>query len=167
MLATPPPLNGFLGKTMSQICPFSIGKNKAQNHCAHFVSHVMQYDVAETCKNFTLADKQAPGVGATLRVDRIFNASTSVGAWNSRPPTFRTGLIFVTISGNVRRSGPRYMLGDNPKKHIGIFVNGVVWHYGNSQDKVFADPEILFINKFTHAYRTAGQSVEFFYGAFL
>lgn len=71
-----PSLDPFLDKSINELCPFSIGKDNSQNHCAHFVSHVMGYDFAETCKNFTTKDKQTTGSdkGATLRVNVIFNA---------------------------------------------------------------------------------------------
>lgn len=168
MLPAPPPLAPYLGKTMGQICPFSIGKINTQNHCAHFVGHVMEYEAfAETCKNYTAADKQIPGKGAVIRVDDIFNSSPEKGSWNQRPLRLTSCLIFATISSNINRSGQQLTMLKSPRKHIGIFANGVVWHYSNTQDKVVNDQELMFVKKFQHAYLTAGRTVEFFYGRFL
>jgi len=168
MLAQSPSLTGYLGKKIDQICPFSLGKKSSENHCAHFVSHVMEYDgFAVTCKNQTAADKQMADKGAAIRVDDIFNVVPEVGPWTERPPGLTSCLIFATISGNMSRSGHRPKMKDGKKKHIGIFFDGAVWHYSNTRDGVVKDQEKLFITKFKHAYITAGQTVEFFYGRFL
>ena len=168
MLTKPPSLTDYLGKKIDQICPFSLGKDHSKNHCAHFVSHAMEYDqFAVNCKNQTSADRQVAGKGAAIRVDSIFNTAPEVGPWTDRPPTLTSCLIFATISGNMRRHGQSLAMGDHPKKHVGIFLDGVVWHYSNTRDGVVKDQEILFRNKFKHAYITAGQTVEFFYGRFL
>lgn len=168
MLTSPPPLDPYIGKTISQLCPFSMAKDNAQNHCAHFVGHIMEYEnFTYTCKNNTLADKQAPGKGAVIRVDDIFNASPQTGPWAKRPPALTSCLIFVTVSSNIDPSGPRLRMRSAAKKHIGFYRDGSVWHYGNSQDKVVKDSRILFTQKFVHAYSTAGQTVEFFYGRYL
>ena len=38
MSKLPANIETYLNKPISQICPFSIGLNNNQNHCAHFVS---------------------------------------------------------------------------------------------------------------------------------
>lgn len=167
MLTTPPPLVSYLGKRIDAICPFSLGKKHDHNHCAQFVSHVMGYEFAVTCKNLTAADKQRAENGASIRVNEIFNIAPEVGSWAKRSPALTSCLIFVTNSGNVQQRGPRLEMKDSEKKHIGIFLNGSVWHYSNTSDKVVQDAEALFITKFKHHYTTAGQTVEFFYGRFL
>lgn len=167
MLSAPPSLAPLAGKSIGQICPFSIGKDKLRNHCAHFVSHVMEYEFAETCKNFSFKDKHTVGKGAVIRVERLFNACPDVEAWADRPAVLTSCLIFVTVSSNVDRFGGRLRMKDNPKKHVGIFTHQTVWNYSNSLERVVFDPEKLFVDKFKHAYRTAGQTVEFYYGSFL
>ena len=167
MLTSPPALTDYLGKKIDQICPFSIGKNSSENHCAHFVSHVMEYEFAETCKNYTLADKQAAGKGAAIRVNNIFNVAPGVGPWTDRPLGLTSCLIFVTISGNMTKGAKQPEMKNGTKKHIGIFIDGVVWHYNNSRAGVAKDQEKIFITKFEHNYITAGNTVEFFYGRFL
>jgi len=167
MLISPPPLEPFLGKNMGQICPFTFGKKNKENHCAHFVGHAMGYEsFAVTCKNQASVDKRAPDKGVVIRVDEIFNISPNTGPWNERPARLSSCLIFATVSRNIASSGGRLVMKQDQNKHIGIFVNGAVWHYGNTQDKVVRDHEMLFVNKFEHEYRRAGK-VQFFYGQFL
>ena len=128
----------------------------------------MEYEnFTYTCKNRTVADKQVAGKGSVIRVDDIFNISPETGLWAKRPLALSSCLIFVTVSGNIDQSGPRLKMRNSAKKHIGFFRDGFVWHYGNSQDKVVKDDQALFVRKFGHAYLTAGQTVEFFYGRFL
>ncbi len=167
MFSAPPSLEAFLGKNISNICSFDLGKDDSKNHCAHFVSHMMDYEFGETCKNQTALEKQKEGEGATIRVDRLFNACPENGRWADRPAHLMSCLIFVTISSNVSTYGAGYLMKDNKRKHVGIFINGQVWHYGNTNDAVLCDTEKMFAQKFTRAYKTAGQTVEFYYGRFL
>ena len=58
-------------------------------------------------------------------------------------------------------------MGSFKKKHIGIYHQSKVWHYGNTQDKVYSDPLAIFKSKYERAYKTKGATVEFYYGDFL
>lgn len=170
MLKVPPTnLPEYLNKHISHLCSATIAKDDLQNHCAHFVSHVMQYDIkgTATCKTFTLEDKNNIKNGATIRVNEIFNKLSKSGAWQSKPDYLRSCLIFVTISSNVEKRGNRLNMGDRKKKHIGILHQDKVWNYSNTQDKIIADSTAIFINKFKHYYITAGNTVNFYYGEFL
>ena len=65
MLKTPPDMAPYLGKTIDTICQRSLGLDLSKCHCAHFVSHMMEYDsFPTTCKNLSTADKLLPGKGA-------------------------------------------------------------------------------------------------------
>lgn len=56
MSKVPATISASLNKNISALCPFSIARNSAQNHCAHYVSHMMGYEFpGPTCKNFTRA----------------------------------------------------------------------------------------------------------------
>lgn len=168
MLKEPPALPPFLGKTIDKICQRSIIRDKAANHCAHFVSHVMEYDsLPHTCKNQSTADKLLPDKGAALRVNEIFNVAPEVGHWADRPLGLTSCLIFATISGNMRECGDALSMDEHPRKHVGIYRNGVIWHYGLTRYGVVKDQEMMFIIKFKHEYITAGDTVKFFYGRFL
>lgn len=161
-------INDSLNKNISHFCPFSLGKNKSQNHCAHYVSHIMGYELpGASCKNFTYADKQLPDKGATIRVNDIFAKSTEKGPLANKPAAFESCLIFVTISSNVTRKNGVYSMGSHPRKHIGILWGGKIWNYSNTQNKVVADTVSGFETKFKRAYKTPGATVDFYYGKFL
>jgi hypothetical protein len=166
MFFNPPNLVNFNGKSISEICPFSIGKDNDRNHCAHFVSHMMDYDFLHTCKNFTLADKQATGSGANIRVDELFNRCTTKGEWDAKPTGLTSCLMFVTLASNIKKSDASLTMDKQPRKHVGIFVNGMVWNYSNSRDKVVADDLALFKRKFSGSYGKFG-AVSFYYAEFM
>lgn len=168
MSKVPTDLKQSLGKKISDLCPFSIGKNSSQNHCAHYVSHVMGYELpGATCKNFTWADKQKPDKGATIRVDDIFKKCSETGLLASKPAALTECLVFVTLASNVTKTGGKLTMGNNPRKHIGILTQGNVWNYSNTNNKVVSDLLANFTSKFSNAYKTSGTSVEFYYGKFL
>lgn len=167
MAKVPTTITANLNKPISHLCPFSIGTNNHQNHCAHFVSHVMGYELAPTCKTYTLADKQKPGKGATIRVDDLFKNSPQTGLLTDKPAALSECLIFVTLSTNMMKVGNKLIMAQQPKKHVGILYQGKVWNYSNSHNKVVADQLETFKTKFTHAYKTSGATVEFYYGKFI
>ena len=157
-----------LNKGISALCPFSIGKNSSQNHCAHYVSHIMGYEFSgPTCKNFTWADKQKPAKGATIRVDDIFKKCTTVDLLSIKPAAITECLIFVTLDSNIKKIGNKFVMGNHPRKHIGILSQGKVWNYSNTNNKVVSDLLATFITKFTNAYKTNGSNVVFYYGKFI
>ena len=168
MTKVPTTIQTNLNRHISHLCPFTIGKNNGQNHCAHFVSHIMGYEFpGPTCKNFTWADKQKNDKGATIRVDDIFKNSTETKLLSNKPAYLTECLIFVTLSSNVKKIGAKLVMGNQPKKHIGILSKGKVWNYSNSNNMVVADLLESFKNKFSNAYKTNGTAVEFYYGKFI
>jgi len=122
-------LNGYLGKTISQICQNGY-TNAHDNHCAHFVSHVLGYHFGVTCRMMG----KTIGPAATLRVQELFPRCHSVGAWSLRPASVKACLVFITGASNVNL-GNRTMV-NVPRKHVGIYVDGQIWHYSNAQQKV-------------------------------
>lgn len=167
MIKTSVPLADAVGKHISHFCSFSLGKENDKNHCAHLVSHLLGYEFAATCKNRTWDEKQEPQKGASIRVNEIFEKSGDTGQWADRPPHLCACLIFVTRASNMSTAGHRLKMGSDEVKHVGIFINGMVWHYSNGSDAVVADTEQSFMAKFNSAYRRSGDPVEYFYGAFL
>lgn len=97
----------------------------------------------------------------------MFAASSETGLLSKKPITLQEGLIFVTISTNMKNVANKLRMSNHPKKHVGILTGGKVWNYSNSQNKVIADPLSSFKSKFTRAYITAGATVEFYYGRFI
>lgn len=156
MSKIPTDIRRSMGMHISKMCPFSIAKNNSENHCAHYVSHIMGYELpGATCKNATWADKQKAAKGATIRVNDLFNSAPETGLLSSKPAALTECLIFVTLASNVKSVGNKLSMSTHPKKHVGILYQGNVWHYSNSQ------------NKFPNTYRTSGTTVEFYYGKFI
>jgi hypothetical protein len=122
-------LSGYLGKSIGQICPNGYA-NGADNHCAHFVAHVLGYRYGVTCQ--VMSHGKLPGV--SIRVQEIFPRCPLVGAWSLRPAALTTCLVFITRASNVNLATK--VMSNVPRKHIGIFFEGFVWHYSNSQQKV-------------------------------
>ena len=122
-------LNALVGKSIGQICPNGFTSN-ADNHCAHFVSHVLGYTFGVTCQMMGRPN----GPGANLRVQEIFPRCAKVGVWSLRPATLSACLVFITRAANVNLATK--VMANVPRKHIGIFLGGFVWHYSNSQHKV-------------------------------
>jgi hypothetical protein len=168
MSKIPTTIGRSLHKKISDLCPFSLAKNNSQNHCAHYVSHIMGYELSgTTCKNFTWDDKQKEARGATIRVDDLFSKSPETGLLANKPASMNECLVFVTLASNVNKVGNKLAMGNHPRKHIGILSKGKVWNYSNSNNKVVADPLATFKTKFSSAYKTPGTTVEFYYGKFL
>src|SRR5688500_1369594 len=117
---------------LSTVLPASIDKNiKAfcdcayinndDNHCAHFVSHVMKYRFGFKCKDMT-----GKGTfGANIRVHEIFNQCIKVGDWKDKPEGDL--LAFVIKCGDVNLNDKTMV--NVPTKHIGIFYNNLIYHY--------------------------------------
>ncbi|PYX49427.1 MAG: hypothetical protein DMG79_08715 [Acidobacteria bacterium] len=151
MAITSTELNKFINKNIKQICGNSYVEPK-DNHCAHFVSHVMDYEFGYTCK----AAGTGKVDGANLRVHEVFARCPSVGAWDDRPATLDPCLVFVTATSNVNVVAKT--MANVPKKHIGIFVGGTIWHYSNAQHKVITQVP----GDFVHHY--PGPDIALFYG---
>jgi hypothetical protein len=122
-------LTGYLGKPIGKICPNGYASN-ADNHCAHFVAHALGYKFGVTCQ--VMSHGKVPGV--SIRVQEIFPRCPTVGVWSLRPASLTPCLVFITRVGNVNLATK--VMSNVPRKHIGIFVGGFVWHYSNSQHKV-------------------------------
>lgn len=143
----------YLGKHIKDICGNGFHK-ESDNHCAHFVSHVKSIQVGLLCRQMT---GQGTG-GASIRVHEIFARCPQVGKWDARPATASMCLAFVTDERNVDLA--RKKMTNVPRKHVGIFQGGFVYHYSNSQNKVVKQtPE-----QFKRHY--SGDTIAVFYGTF-
>jgi hypothetical protein len=145
-------LNGYLGKNISAICANNYAR-PADNHCAHFVSHALNYSFGYTCK---MAVAGATHPGANLRVHEVFSRCLNVGRWDDKPAVLTSCLIFVTGASNVHLATKSM---DNvPRKHIGIYIGGTIWHYSNSHHKVVTQVPAEFIKHYP------GPGIALFYG---
>lgn len=134
-----PQLDSWLNKQISEICLNGYAK-ASDNHCAHFVSHVLSLNFGYTCQRHT--GQQHPG--ANLRVHELFASCPSVQEINSSDVSCK-GLVFVSASGNFVTRGGKTTLNNIPKKHIGLLLSGLVWHYSNQQQMVVKQPISQFL----------------------
>jgi hypothetical protein len=126
-------LNDYLGRGISDICPHGYDAGR-DNHCAHFVSHALNLSFGLTCAS--MKGIRGATAAANLRVHEIFDQCTSTREVIACPATGE-GLIFVSDRRSFhQRPGGAVQLRNVPKKHIGIALNGTVWHYSNSRDRV-------------------------------
>lgn len=144
---------GFVGKNINQICGNGF-HNPAENHCAHFVSHVLGFDFSFNCRGMSGGSKPA----GNIRVQEIFPRCAKVGKWADADLS-RTQLIFVTRAANVNLANKTMI--NIPAKHVGIYHQGKVYHYGNTADKVTVDTPATFKTKFDGAY---GPGQGYFFG---
>ena len=119
----------YVGKSIAEICPNGYAAG-AEDHSAHFVSHVLGFQFGATCQ----MKGNAMGAAATVRVQDLFAKCRSVGVWSLRPATLRAGLVFITRAAGVNLSAK--VMANVPRKHVGIFADGAIWHYSNSQQRV-------------------------------
>lgn len=135
----------FSGKGMSEICPSGQAK-LSSNHCAHFVGHALDITVGLTCHGMT-SRKYRRGERASLRVQEIFAACPAVEEFDAQK-TYGRGLMFVSATKNFVANGSGMKLKNVSKKHIGIHVNGTIWHYSNSRNKVISQTPAEFIKHY-------------------
>jgi hypothetical protein len=130
-------LDTYAGHSIAQICPHGYD-SAADNHCAHFVAHVLQLGFGLTC-----AQMRGRAGGANLRVHELFPQ-----CHNTREilecPSSGEGLIFVSDRANFR--GAPTQIANIPRKHVGILLRSRVWHYSNTRHQVIVQTagEFLF-----------------------
>lgn len=136
-------LLGLLGRHIRDICPLGYA-NDADNHCAHFVSHVLGYQFGATCRTMV----HGTGTPGSIRVQEVFARCLSVGNWSDVPVPLFWGLVFITNPRNVNTSAKSMV--NVPRKHVGIFIGGArtVYHYSNSRGQVVFQTPV----DFSHHY---------------
>ncbi len=149
-------LNTYLGRPIAEICLNGYA-NAADNHGAHFVSHVMGYGWGLTCVTLRGGPRRGTGFGANIRVHEIFPHCLNVGKWARRPATMTSCLVFITKASNVKVT--KKTMNNVPRKHVGIYLSGLIYHYSNSQHRVIQEtPE-----QFSHHYPAPDNAM--FYGS--
>lgn len=137
-------LQAAVGKNINQVCTNRF-HDPAQNHCAHFVSHLCGINFSFHCRDFG----GGSSLGANIRVHEVFAQCPRVGKWEDADKN-RTQLVFVTLERNVDLANKRMV--NIPQKHVGIYHEGRVYHYGNTQDRVVTDTPDEFEAKFQRIY---------------
>ena len=139
-------LEGWVGKEISAICGNAFA-NRAHNHCAHFVGHVLELKHGLKCSQMT---HKPPSPGASIRCNELYNALPLRGPWDKAPTTKDGLLIFATSKSNVVAN----KMANHPRKHVGIVWNGAVFNYGNGEDKVRMEPTVeAFRKRMADAYK--------------
>jgi len=83
--------------------------------------------------------------GGSILVDDLFEITPNVHEMQSCPLT-GLGLIYISAPGNFVPNGHQgYKIRQVKKRHVGIFLNGNVWHYSNLDHKVIKQyiPEFI------------------------
>ncbi len=129
-------LDKYIGKSIEDICPLKYGTvGDEGNHCAHFVGHALtlnhKANVGLTCAGMTWEGRKKKDEGGCLRVNEVYNRVDHL-----QDADEKGCLICITMTSNVTKKGDDYTMGSQSRKHIGIYLGGHVWHYGNTKDKV-------------------------------
>jgi hypothetical protein len=136
-LRVPPALHMYLNWPIDKICRNSIVHEHGQNHCAHFVCHVMGYNHIPGALKCTVR-----GMGGTngvhIRVNEVFNYAPDRQMWRAGTELSEPRLVVATIAQNVH-GAQAPTVGQHRRKHIGIYTAGLIWHYSTHRTSVFAD----------------------------
>jgi hypothetical protein len=132
-----------LGKHIRDICAVGYA-NDSDNHCAHFVSHMLGYQFGATCRTMV----NGTGTSGSIRVQELFSRCTSAGAWSGLAQTLQFGLVFITNASNVNLQNRQ--MHNVPRKHVGIFIGPArnIYHYSNSQRRVVMQTPAQFSNHY-------------------
>ena len=127
---------------MADICPNGFA-SAAENHATHFVAHVLGYRFGVTCQ--IMAGGKQPGV--SIHLQDILRKCPAVGAWSLRPASFGSSLVFLARVGSINLA--TRVMANVPRKHVGIFHAGCVWHYSHSQGKVLKQSPAQFAQQYS------------------
>ena len=145
-------LSGYLGKSIAEICPNG-HTDEAASQGAHFLAHVLGYRFGLTCQ----MTGNAQGPAATLHVQDLFQHCPKLGVWSLRPASMPTCFVFITRASNVNLAAR--VMASVPRQHVGLLVDGFVWHYSDRQQKVVRQTSAQFARHY------AGPDNALFYGS--
>ena len=116
---SPAILDARVGQSMSTICENHYD-TVDQNHCAHFVSHMLGLKLGTLCGDMEWSTR---GTGASVRCNELYNLLLKRGPWKEAPSPSEGLLVFVTSASNVKNN----VMSAAPKKHVGIVSGGAVY----------------------------------------
>lgn len=139
-------LDALLGQTVDDFCQKFGSIADEHNHCAHFVSHVLQLRIpgAALCTNIVVTKETYKDrkTGFCIRVNQVFNSCSGRAYFaNDTQPTTR--FIVATIKGNIESKNP-LKIGSHRMKHIGFLTDSDVYHYSNTNDEVVKQDVAMF-----------------------
>lgn len=140
-------LDKYVDMHIKELCSIGFTDN-GDNHCAHFVSHVLGFRFGFTCGSMVRGE----GDPASIRVQEVFARCPTVGAWEDLPGNVTAGLVFITNGRGVDIE--RKKMENIPRKHVGIFcgTSRDIWHYSNSRDKVVRQTPQQFARHYPSPY---------------
>lgn len=144
----------YLDSHISAICSNEY-HNDDDNHCAHFVSHILGFRFGYVCRNQT--GKGSSSTTANIKVHQVFEKCKTVGKWADKPIAVSFCLAFVTSSSNVNLTTGK--MRNIPRKHIGVYHGSHIYHYSNGQNKVVKQTPAAFANHY------AGNDITVYYGS--
>ena len=148
-------LQAYVGKDISEICGNHFA-SPSYNHCAHFVSHVLEIKSGMLCGDMAYKSRRT---GGSIRCDEIYNNLDETGPWGRRPPE-RDGIFIFVIS--ARHMDHDIMM-NVPQKHVGIYHSGKVFNFSNGKHRVVVDNSVTeFHSKFKRIY--TGGDISLYYG---
>jgi hypothetical protein len=136
-------LDVYLGQSVTDFCGKYGRVGDSENHCAHFVSHVLGLRIpgAALCSNVggSLYAYEERRNGFCLRVNQVFNSCTNRARWDDGDLPASVCFVVATLEANIESENP-LTIGTMSRKHIGFYVGGQVYNYGNTHDKVRKTP---------------------------
>jgi len=136
-------LSETLGQTISDFCRNGFTASN-ENHCAHFVCHVLEVDTGYDCRTHT--GRNHPG--ACIRVQELFAECPQVGWFEDAPSV--PCIAFVTAKSNVDLEA--HTMRNVPQKHVGIYDGTHIYHYSNTRDIVVRQKPEEFLERFQAIY---------------
>jgi hypothetical protein len=158
-------LQSFVGQTVEDFCPNGTKDfakvGDTHNHCAHFVSHALGFQIGKLCNTMSYANRKNTASGRSLVVSDLFNACPERGLWSARPAALDCCLIFaVGAHGASQAANGQWTMANIPRKHVGIHLNGECYNYHNTHNEGVGVNAASFFEKLYGAGTTA------FYGTF-
>jgi hypothetical protein len=151
-------LQALVGSNISAICDHGYtAEDGSANHCAHFVSHVIGLSIATTCAF-------QPNVGATIRVNEMYNACARKGRWDDRPDDLSdAAIIFFTQASNMFHNGN---MGSSHHKHVGFWLRPYVFDYSTVNRQVLRESLSGILARLDAAYNSnTNGAVRAFFGS--
>lgn len=128
-------LDTYLGLSITDICPHGY-TDPDLNHCAHFVCHVMSVATGSTSCKAMVRARVAGKMGVCIRVHELFKACPEVGHYQDASTAMTAAGLFVFVTATSAVNLASQSMTNIPRKHVGIGLDGTIWHYSNTRDRV-------------------------------
>lgn len=125
-------LDSFLGKTVEDFCETFGAVGDINNHCAHWVSHVLGFRIGKLCNQMAWQHRKDFEIGRSLVVNDIFNECPERGHWKDKPKNLQSCLIFAVAAHGLNNKAAKLTMDNVPRKHVGIYFQGLAYNYHNT-----------------------------------